>query len=128
MQLKQRIARVHGGNLRWRRPDAAANGGKEALVQRIMQHMVATSESLTTSLDRHFWSLLSSDTDAKKAGVAFAKAMDQLSEDGRGMVDAMTTPETRSRHGADSFLRSSLGKLITEIFESQKIMRNVSFR
>ena len=127
MQFKERIAKVHGGSLRWRGPDAAANGGEEALVQCIMRHKVATSEILT-SLENDFWSLLSSDTDAAKAGVAFAKAMNQLSQIARLMVDAMTTQDTRSRREADSNLRSSLGKLITKISESQKIMRNGSYR
>ena len=77
-------------------------------------------------MENHFWSLLSSDTDAAKAGVAFAKAMNQLSQIGRLMVDAMTTQDTRSRREGDSNLRSRLGKLITKISESQKIMRNGS--
>ena len=88
----------------------------------MIQQKVATSE--TTSLESDFWSLLGSDTDAEKAGVAFAKTMDQLSQDGRSMVDAMTTPDTRSLRGADSNLRSSVGKLISEISGSPKILRN----
>ena len=82
---------------------------------------------ITTSLESHFWSLLSSDTNAEKAGVAFAKAMNQLSQDGRAVVEAMTTQGTRSRREADSNLRSSLGMLITGISDSQKIMRNGSY-
>jgi hypothetical protein len=127
-EREQGIAKVTRGSLRWQVPVDAANSAEEILIQRIMQEKVAKFDIITTSLQSHFWSLISSDTNAEKAGVAFAKAMNQLSQDGRGVVHAMTTPDTRSRRGADSLLRSSLGMLITEISESQKIMRNGSYR
>lgn len=81
-----------GRGLRWQEPEAAANGYEQAHVQRNMQHMVATSNMITTSLQSQFGPLIYYHG-VEQAGVQFAKTMNKSSQDGRGVGDAMTAQD-----------------------------------
>ena len=77
MQMKQRVARVQGGSLKWRGPVAAAKSAEQARLQRMLQERVAGESGqcrITTSLQSQFWSLLSY-MDVEQAGRVFAQVV-----------------------------------------------------
>ena len=127
MQLKQRIAKVHGGSLKWRRPVAAAKAAEQARFQRTIQERVADEGIIATSLQSQFWSLLSY-MDVKRADRIFAQTMNQLSQEGRCMANAMATQNTRTRRQSDSNLRFRLRMLITEMSTDQWRIHQLTLR
>ena len=89
--------------------------------------MVATSNIITTSLQIQFWPKIRYDG-VEQAGVGFAKSMNKMSQDGRGVADAMTAQDVTNRRKADLNLRNELRKLITEISPEQMAIHQLTCR
>ena len=121
-EFRGRVAQVHGGSRRGRRPNPAASVADRNLFKRMDQALENVDQH--DSLHSGFWSLLSSTTDAAKAGLEFTKTMNKVSQDGRSVATAKAPRDATTRpRGSDRERRHTLAKLITNISASQKIMQ-----